>query len=302
MNCSIVIPNYNGGELLKKNLPKVLAAYNSAEVIVVDDGSTDNSCEVLRDFTVKVLVNPKNMGFASTVNRGIKEAKGDIIILLNTDVIPEKEFIKTLLTHFQDKSVFGVGCMDKSIEGNHVVLRGRGIGKWMRGFLVHRRGEVDKKDTLWVSGGSCALRKSLLKKLGYFDELYNPFYWEDIDICYRALKTGFKLIFEPRSVVLHEHAKGTIKSRYSMFQVKTIAYRNQFIFVWKNVTDLNLQVLHLLWLPYHFIKALLRLDGPFFLGFFAAFIRLPKVIQSRSKEQRLFVRNDKEIIHNYSCL
>ena len=108
MNLSVVIPNYNGEELLGKNLPKVLSSVEDAEIIVVDDASSDGSLKVLGNFKhkIKIIKNEKNLGFSSTVNRGVKEAKGGIVILLNTDVIPEKGFLDPLLSHFKDDNVF----------------------------------------------------------------------------------------------------------------------------------------------------------------------------------------------------
>ncbi|QQG41089.1 MAG: glycosyltransferase family 2 protein [Candidatus Levyibacteriota bacterium] len=295
MKVSIIIPNYNGAELLKKNLPKVMTASGNAEIIVVDDCSTDNSIEILEDFPVSVIRNEKNLGFSPTVNKGVKEASGEIVVLLNTDVSPEKDFLIPLLDHFKDEKVFAVGCMDKSIEGSKTVLRGRGLGKWERGFLVHRRGDVDKTNTLWVNGGSGAFRKSIWEKLGGFNELYSPFYWEDIDISYRALKSGYGIFFEQKSIVIHEHEKGAIKNKYSQFNIKTIAYRNQFIFVWLNITDFSLVLSHIFWLSYHFINAIRRKDSAFFLGFMKALLLFVKILESRRKIKGLFKRKDKEI-------
>ena len=311
MNISIIIPNYNGEELIKKNLPKLVEEirnYKDIEIIIVDDRSTDNSVSSIKyyvsgvknkEIKFKILENKTNLGFSSTVNNGAREAKGDILVLLNTDVVPEKDFLQPLIKPFNDESVFAVGCMDKSIENEETVLRGRGIGKWERGFLSHKRGEIDKADTLWVTGGSGAFRKSIWDKLGGLNELYNPFYWEDIDLSYRALKSGYKILFESKSVVLHEHEKGAIIKRFSSFRIKTIAYRNQFIFVWENATDISLQFQHILWLPYHFLKALLRGDVAFFLGFVKAFILLPKIIKSSFKAQKVFVKSDYEIIKEF---
>ncbi len=302
MDISIVIPNFNGEKLLEKNLPKVIEAIKNykggkAEIIVVDDASTDESKAYLRaQKEIIFLENEKNFGFSSTVNNGVKKASGEIIILLNTDIAPEKDFLEPLLKHFQDEKVFAVGCMDKSIEGDKTVLRGRGLGEWKRGFLVHRRGEVDRTNTLWVSGGSGAFRKSIWEKFGGLNELYNPFYYEDIDLSYRALKSGYKVLFEPKSTVVHFHEEGAIKSKFTSSQIKKIAYRNQFIFVWENATDFNLQALHFIWLPYHFAKALLGLDLEFFLGFFSALVLLPKVIKSSLRSQKLFIKSDKKLI------
>ena len=316
MNLSIVIPNYNGQEILKKNLPKVFEALNvykngKKEIVVTDDYSVDNSINVLEDLKTKMessypniifklIKNDKNLGFSSNIKIGVKNTKGDILILLNTDVIPQKDFLEPLLKHFSDPNIFAIGCLDRSIENEKIVLRGRGVGFWKRGFLVHSRGEVDKTDTLWVNGGSGAFRKDIWEKLGGFDSLYDPFYWEDVDLSYRALKSGYKILFEPKSIVIHEHEKGIIKKKFSSSQVKGIAYKNQFIFVWKNTTDLDLQFLHLFWLPYYFIKAFLGRDLAFFKGFFNAFILLPKIIKCSFEGEKLFVKSDKEVVRKFS--
>ncbi len=297
---SVVIPNYNGEDLLRKNLPKVFDSLTQeSEVIVVDDCSNDGSIKFLKTQKVKLLKNSKNLGFSSTVNKGVRAARGEIIILLNTDVSPEKNFLGFLILHFKDPQVFAVGCLDKSYEKGRVVYRGRGVGKWSRGFLVHSRGEINKENTLWVSGGSGAFRKSIWIKLGGLNELYNPFYWEDIDLSYRALKSGYKVLFERKSIVKHEHEKGTIKKTFSQFKIKSIAYRNQFIFVWENATDLSLQFIHLLFLPYHFVKALISKDLAFFVGFIQAFVLLPKIIKSSLISQKVFTKTDREVIKNF---
>lgn len=299
---SIVIPNYNGEALLRKNLPKVLRSVEGYkhEVIVVDDASKDKSLEFLKNQKVKVLRNIKNLGFSSTVNKGVREANGNIVVLLNSDAYPQKDFLNFLVPHFEDPNVFAVGCLDKSKENGRIVLRGRGIGSWKKGFLVHGRGEINKQNTLWASGGSSAFRESMWQALGGLNEIYNPFYWEDIDLSYRALKSGYKILFEKQSVVYHEHEKGAIKQKYSNFKVRRVAYRNQIIFVWENATDLSLQFLHVIYLPYHLIKAVLRGDFAFLLGFLDAFVLLPKIIQSSFKSQRQFIRTDKEVIREFT--
>jgi len=312
MNLTVVIPNYNGEELLRNNLPKVFEAISlhrdgKVEIIAIDDFSEDNSLNVLEelksrmgfsypDIIFKIIKNEKNLGFSSNINKGVRGASGDVLFLLNTDVVPEKDFLRPLLKHFEDEKVFAVGCMDKSIENGKIVLRGRGAGEWKRGFFIHSRGEVDKTNTLWVNGGSGVFRKSIWKKLGGFNELYNPFYWEDIDLSYRALKSGYRIIFEPKSVVVHEHEKGSIKGAYSNFQVKTIAYRNQFIFIWKNITDFTMKLNHLFWFPYHIFSALLRRDLAFIVGILGAFILLPKIIKYINIEQKFFVLKDNQVL------
>jgi GT2 family glycosyltransferase len=316
MNISIIIPNLNGAKLLCINLPKVLKAVTnytkgSVEIIIADDPSTDNSREVIRHFistikekniTGKIIENRsmKESGFSKNVNRGVSLATGDILILLNSDVSPEKDFLRPLLRYFDDPKVFAVACMDESHENDKPILRGRGIGLWHRGFFMHRAGKLDKNNTLWVSGGSGAFRKKIWDTLHGLDPLFNPFYWEDIDLSYRALKSGYKIFFEPKSIVVHEHEKGVIKNRYKTEQIKKIAYRNQFIFIWKNITQTELLVMHIIWLPYHFIKALFTKDKPFIAGFFLALMQISQIRKSRRFARKYFVKTDMDIIKEHS--
>lgn len=314
MNLSIIIPNYNGEKLLRQNLPKVLAAVKDykgkVEIIIADDPSTDTSAKTITAFIKSIKEkhiigktiankNKKEAGFSKNVNRGVSLATGEILILLNTDVAPHKDFLQPLLAPFADEKMFAVGCMDESIEREGTVLRGRGIGRWQRGFLIHSAGSVDKTNTLWVSGGSSAFRRSIWDKLKGLDVLYNPFYWEDIDLSYRALKSGYKTAFASKSIVVHEHEKGAIK-KFKKDQVQTVAYRNQFIFVWKNITDKRYLFSHLIWLPYHFATALTRGDWKFFQGFFAALALLGRIQEKRRRTQKSFVLSDRQILAQYS--
>jgi len=310
MSAAVIIPNYNGANLVRKNLPdvvKFLSSYKNTSVIIVDDGSRDEDVTELRktidavNMSTKVPVSlierKKNEGFSSAVNTGIRAARSDLVILLNSDAAPVNDFLKPVLERFEkDHQLFGVGLMDISIEGKDKILRGRGIGYWKRGMLNHKRGEVDKEDTFWIGGGSSAIKRELYEKLGGMDELYNPFYWEDIDLSYRAQKSGFKIVFDNRSKVEHRHEEGAIKTHYKESKITTLALRNQLIFHWKNITDINLLLLHLIWLPYYLLGALLKLDMTFLVGFYLALIRLPVIMNHRKQQKKLFVKKDKEII------
>src|SRR6185369_14133661 len=157
MNISIIIPNYNGEKLLRKNLPAVLLAASEykggkVEIIIPDDPSTNKSPQIIADFINSIqdpnivgkTVSNKNKnesGFSKNVNRGAALATGDILVFLNSDVHPRRHFLLPLLSHFVNPKTFGVGCMDESIEHGEMVPRGRGVGKWKRGFLAHGAGD-----------------------------------------------------------------------------------------------------------------------------------------------------------------
>jgi GT2 family glycosyltransferase len=296
MRVSIVIPNWNGVYLMEKHLQSVLRAAPRAEIIVADDMSTDGSVEYLKKNFPEIIVveRHKHEGFAVSVNAGVARATGDIVVLLNTDVEPELDFLAQLLTHFVDPEVFAVGCLEKSLEGGKTILRGRGIARWEKGYYIHSRGEVNRMPTAWVSGGSGAFRKSMWDMLGGMDTLYSPFYWEDIDLSYRARKAGWKTLFESRSIVHHYHEEGKIKREFTSEEVKRIAYRNQFIFVWKNLTDFDLIVYHVLITPLRLLRALFQGDRLMIRGFFDALGRLPAVMYYR-RHHRAYLKSDKTL-------
>jgi GT2 family glycosyltransferase len=230
---SIVIPNWNGAEKLRRHLPNVLKVRGVSEVIVADDASTDNSLEVLKEEfpDVKVVVRKKNGGFATNVNFGFAHASGDFIFLLNSDASPESDCVEKVLPHFNDPRVFSVSC---STGGNW------NWAKWENGYFWHNQAKekIEKvHETMWSSGGGSIFRKTIWDKLEGMDELFSPFYEEDLDLGYRAHKRGFINLFEPNAHVEHYKEKGVIALNFTQKTISNTAQRNQLLFIWKNITD-----------------------------------------------------------------
>ena len=235
MKASIVIPNFNGEALLEKNMPIFLKAKDHAqnkieEIILVDDGSSDNSAKFIKANYpgIKLISHSKNRGFSASVNTGARMAKGDLVVLLNTDVLPNEDFLVSILPYFEDESVFAVSMHEK----NYTWAK----GCFKDGYIQIEPGEETNKShiSFWVSGGSGVFRKSMWKELGGMDEkLLSPFYWEDIDICYRGAKRGWKILWDPDSLVEHKHEStiGKLPKKY----VERIRERNQLLFIWKNL-------------------------------------------------------------------
>lgn len=312
MNISIIIPNYNGEKLLRKNLPLVYQAAQNyskgkVEIIIPDDPSTDDSSKVIREFTEKlngkIVIktisnqNKKLAGFSKNVNRGVSLATGDIMVLLNTDVAPDKNFLNFITDHFLNPKVFAVGFLEQSHEKGQVIDRGAGIGLWYKGFLLHKKGDPKKNYTFWASGGSSAFNRQIWYKLGGLDEIYNPFYWEDIDLSYRAQKSGYKIIFENRSRVDHYHDEGAIRTQNKKKSINRISIRNQFIFVWLNITDNDLLINHLFWLPFHLLTAIKNRDSNFILAFIDSLYKIPQILLHKKKYSKHFKLSDKEVIY-----
>ena len=272
---SVIIPNFNGKNLLSKNLPIVIKNCTDCEIIVVDDASSDDSVKyVAKNFPrVKIFTNERNLGFAKTANRGVEESKGELVALINSDVAPRKNSITSVSSYFDDQKVFAVGLCDLSHEKNKIVKRGRGGAVFKRGFVFHFAIPIKKGETFWVSGGSGVFDRQKYLDLGGFDPIFAPFYWEDIDLSFRAARRGYKCIFEPTAQVDHFHEKGSIRKTNRPFFIEIVSYRNQFLFVWKNVDDYFLIIQHISWLPYHIVRALFSRDFAFHLGFLWAIVR-----------------------------
>ncbi len=301
MKITIIIPHFNNLEALKLHLDEIIKRSQNAQLIIVDDGSTDGSVSYILQRYPKILLVEKkrNEGFSSAVNSGVKRADGEIIVLLNHDVVPSDNYLSKIIRHFQDDLVFAVGCLDLSHEGNQIVKRGRGIGWFHRGFLQHNAGSTDKENTLWVSCGSGAFRKSIWNKLGGLENLYNPFYWEDIDLSYRAMKSGYKVIFDSQCIVDHYHESGVIRLLFSRSKIRIISYRNQIQFVWLNITSRKYLISHIIYLLFTLVERTLKGDFSFGIGFFYAFLRIPRILKRRWKRLTLFNKTDEEVLKEF---
>ena len=243
---SIVIPNWNGRDLLEKYLPSVIAAaarHAGHEVIVVDNGSTDGSADLVRERFpgVRVLGLETNLGFGGGANAGVRAARNDVVVLLNSDMRVAEDFLAPLLAAFSDSRVFAVACQILfSDPAKRREETGLTEGRWRRGSLwvSHRDDpELDRPfPCFYAGGGSSAFDRRKFLALGGFDELLAPFYFEDTDLGFLAWKRGWSVLYEPRSVVWHEH-RGTIGRTFSLSYIEGVLGKNRLLFCWKNIHE-----------------------------------------------------------------
>ncbi len=276
---SVVIPNLNGEKLLEKNLPFLLKAKensnnNIIEIIIVDDGSWDGSVKLLtKKFPqVKLIKHKKNRGFSAGVNTGTRMAKGDLVLLINTDVIPEENFLAPVFKNFEDPKVFAVSLHEKGFAWAK--------GNFWGGYIQLSMGEETEgvHRSFYVSGGSGVFRRSIWMELGGMDEkLLSPFYWEDIDLCYRAEKRGYVNLWEPDSHVVHNH-ESTI-SKFPKSYVLRVKERNQLLVIWKNIHSSKFIREHVI----NILKRAIKHPG-YFRVIFMAIGRLGIALKARKKE------------------
>lgn len=246
MLTSVVIPNYNGIRYLKNCLLSLQKCEGEDfEVIVVDNGSTDGS-DLLPDslkLNVRLIKLNENTGFAHAVNVGIREAKGEYVILLNNDTEVESGFVRKLTEALKkNRKAFSASAMMVDMN-NREVLDGAGDYYCALGWaFAYGKGkkteECDKGRKIFSScGGACIYDKAKLEITGLFDELHFA-YLEDVDLGYRARIAGFDNIYEPAAVVYHA-GSGFSGSRYNEFKIK-LSSRNSVYLILKNMPILQL--------------------------------------------------------------
>lgn len=303
---SVVIPNWNGRDLLEKYLPSVIAALggNAAnEVIVVDNGSSDGSAAYVhhRFPEVKLVALERNLGFGGGSNAGVRAANNDIVVLLNSDMHVEPGFLAPLLAGFTDASVFAVSC--QIVFSDPTKRReesGLTQGWWEEGGLRVRHRIDDEIGDLYPcfygGGGSCAFDRRKFLELGGFDPLLEPFYLEDTDLGYQAWKRGWKVLYQPRSMVYHEH-RGTIGKRFTEAQIRAVLNKNFILFAWKNMHEWRRLGSHFFFTYAGALVSVVFGDSPrraSMSGLGRAFVQLPGAMRSRWRARRLAVVSDTE--------
>jgi GT2 family glycosyltransferase len=312
---SIVIPNWNGADLLQTYLPSVLQAQakypGRAELIVVDDGSTDNSVEVLRESFpgVKAVVHPHNRGFGQACWSGAQAAGNAVLIILNSDVKVAPDFIEPLVQCLSDPTVFAASPLIFNDSGR--------LSNVTISIPYFRRGKIRYKSfapelllsqsaplpnrwlTLFPIGAAFAVDHARFLELQGFDELFKPFYYEDTDLGFRAWRRGWKCVVVPESRVAHHHAS-TIARSFKQYRVSAIRKRNRLLYLWKNLTTARLLRQHLLFQLLRVCYRPFCLDWMILVATILAVPGFRAAMQRRRQEQKCVVNSEDqifEIIH-----
>lgn len=237
---SIIILCYNGEEYLRECLGAVRRLdYPAFETIVVDNASTDGSVALVRqEFPEGRLVEcGRNLGFAGGNRTGLAVAQGEIVVLLNQDTVVAETWLSELVRPMQDVPRIGIaGCKIFYPDGQTIQHAG--------GYLLpnglsghYGRDEKDEgqhdqlRDVDYVTGAALAVRRSVIDRCGFLDTGYFPAYYEETELCLRARKAGYRVVYVPQATVIHHEvvSSGGVNSRF------LYAYhKNRIRFVLKN--------------------------------------------------------------------
>ena len=259
---TVVIPNYNGIRFLKDCLDSVFAQVSDTpeyEVLVVDNGSTDGSLEMLRESYPQIRVEAlsENTGFCHAVNLGLHLSVTPYVILLNNDTKVKPEFIKNLCYAIESKpDAFSVSAKmlmwdDPELlddAGDRYCVFGwayaRGKGKPAQRYSV-------PCEIFAACAGAAVYRKSVLEEIGYFDEEHFA-YMEDLDIGYRARIYGYRSYYEPSAEVIH-YGSASSGSRYNEWKTSLASANNIY------VAGKNMPLLQWIWnLPFLLLGFLVK--------------------------------------------
>ena len=276
---SIIIPTYNGIDLLKQCLPPIIEEAKSyegeCEIIVVDDGSTDGTVRHLHDSysQVQVLRRERNEGFSRSVNAGIRRSRFPLLLLLNNDIEISHPLLNPLSSGFSTTDLFAVqpkmvASSDDKGDYRNVIVR-------KPGFLQYKYEQitpVPHQPVLmdFVSGGCSMFDKSKFMALGMFDERFSPAYFEDIDICRRAAYAGWKMLWRQDVIVYHRHPASTVSRTYSRFARNVVHKKNYFIFLLKHMRSCKAPWLFPIAIPSYVLWKSLCGKGAFLVGFAGA--------------------------------
>lgn len=172
---------------------------------MIDNDSTDDSVSLARKLFpwVRIFPQRKNLGFAKAVNLGIKKAKGKYLLITNNDVVFQKNYLSRLVEYLEKNP--GVGIVGGKVyykkPKNKIIFPGAKFD-FYTGLLRTNKNPNKISETDWVPGCNMLVKKEVFQKIGGFDEGFF-FYFEDLDLCLRAKRAGYKVIYHPRAILWH---------------------------------------------------------------------------------------------------
>lgn len=211
LSLSVLMPTYDESERLQAALSSLSRQdypVEYVEIIVIDDASPTLDEEPLRTalapFELKLIRNPTNLGRARARNAGLKQARGDIAIFLDSDMTVESDFLRTHAQAHQEDKDHNQVLIGNIVWGPEIPTSA--LTRYIEKRGVHRTQESDVHFKCFVTGNS-SLRRSLLHKVGFFDESFTAYGGEDLELGYRLYKEKARFHYLDRAISYHNHIR-----------------------------------------------------------------------------------------------
>ncbi len=221
ISVSLIVLNWNGLHHLRRCLPSLLQQnYDGFDIVLVDNGSTDGSADyVASEYPgVRLLRAGSNLGYAGGMNLGIARTNADVVVLLNDDIIAPSCWLRELMEGLLSDARIGVaGCKLYYADGATLQHAGGFVSHPRAttghyGYATHDEGLFDSQaDVDYVTGAAMAVRRTLLEEIGDLDRGY-WFYYEDVDLCYRARDAGWRVVYLPRANLIHLESASIVRN------------------------------------------------------------------------------------------
>ena len=236
---SIIIPTYNGSKLLQQCIGELRRFTElDYEIIVVDDGSTDDTAAFCSRERLVFVSLSKTRGFPGACNAGLQLASGDTLVLLNNDIVVSRHWLSNMLAClYQDDSVGIVGPMTNYASGTQQHHLGyRDLASFHEMTYEANRPDPNKwREVARLVGMCMVLKRELLERIGLLDEQYAPGHYEDDDYCFRARLAGYRLMVAGDTYV-HHHGSATFK-QYTPQDLHQLIHTNRQKFMDKFGVD-----------------------------------------------------------------
>lgn len=280
---SVVLPNYNGRQLLEENLPSLFSALGNYdgdyEVIVADDASTDDSIDFLEKNypDIRLTLADSNHGFSWNCNNGAKAATKDLLCISNTDAVFDIDYFRNVSSIFQNnvnlfalkgdihnygedrENPFNIGKTCQLYAKRGLLRFNHNVTPEPSNFGPHLGQQFLPLGTAFV----CDRKKYI--EIGGYDEIFSPYYWEDSDIALRALRKGWEIHYAPESKIYHK-TSSTISRTQSNIRRRLVSIRNKHLFAWHHMEGIGQWSIHLIFIATSLMTRWLILDWKYYIA------------------------------------
>ncbi len=314
---TVVIPHWNGEEILRRCLLSLKKSrYRDFQILIVDNGSSDNSVNMVKaEFPdVSLIESPVNLGFAAGCNLGIRSSESPYVLLLNNDTEVDPGWLGPLVqTAGSDLEVAAVQPKILSIydrrrfdycgaAGGEIDIFGYPFA-WGRLFNMMEidDGEYDqKREIFWSTGAATLFKRSVLEKTGLFDDGFFA-HMEEIDLDWRIQWTGHRIVFEPDSVVYHQTG-GTLNEQ--QLKKMVLNHRNNLLMLLRNHTWITLLwlfpirlLLEMSTLGFSLVSGQWKRSLAIVIGLFGVLLNWKIVVRGRNQVSKIRRISEGELLH-----
>lgn len=295
---SAIITNYNGYDILKRDFQKIhanLCDSGVAEIIVVDDASSDQSVDYLNTYFPEVIVVsfPVNEGFSKASNAGAARASHPILLFLNNDVVPNSFDQSIVSNYFKDDSLFAISPKIIRKKNGKDFIESHTFGQFRLGQIDYgqtqsrypKRVLYEGDPIFFACGGGAFISKDKFDQIGGFDLLYFPFYVEDVDLSFQAWRMGWQSLYTEKVSFFHYHSS-TNSAYFSWFYIRLISKRNVYLFNWKMIDSIRHFISHILLILFKCVT--LQIFD--MIAIVKALILLPQVIKFKKRDFKYSTR------------